>query len=140
MSSAVNGLGSVNPLNLIDLPESTAPPAATVSTPQSGGVSAAQELGAMEKNGSLDSLLSASVAVGVLQIADPTSVSPNAGTDVSNLVNQLISAYSTPTEQQSSNQGTAASLSNNPALAIIQAMEADGAFGPSLMGSSGTLG
>lgn len=69
MSSAINGLGSVSPLSL-SVPAATATPS-TPSTSETDGVTAQQELSAMEKSGSLNSLLSASVAVGVLQILNP---------------------------------------------------------------------
>jgi len=125
MSSAVSAPGTFDPSTLIN---SLAPPpaATTTSATEINGVSVQQEFTAMQKNGDLNSLLSDSLAVGVLQFADPTLSS---GTDIQNMVNQLIAAY-TPGETSSSTTPTsAAALSTNPALALIQTMEASGAFG-----------
>jgi hypothetical protein len=116
MSSAVNSLSSVNPLSLSD-PAAAATPS-TATTSGTDGVTAQQELSAMEQNGSLDSLLSASVAVGVLQILDPGPEPATGQTGISNLVNQLLAAYTS----------SSSSSSANPGLALVQDMEADGSL------------
>ena len=114
MSSAVTGVGSFNPLALIDSPTAATPSAQAAA--QDSGVTAAQEFTAMKNSGDLNGLLSDSVAVGVMQIADSGSAPAGAGTEISSLVNQLIAAYDPP-------QQSAASLSTNPALAIIQTVD-----------------
>ena len=142
MSSAVNGLGSFDPSSLISSLTAPASSAATSTSP-TGGVSAQQELTALQKNGDLNALLSDSVAVGVMQIASTGSTPSGAGTDLSSLVNQLIAAYAAPETSTSSAAGgnppqSAATLSTNPVLAIIQTMESTGAFGPAGLDSTGT--
>ncbi|MGA3024887.1 MAG: hypothetical protein ABSF98_08975 [Bryobacteraceae bacterium] len=136
MSSAVNGLGSSDQLALINsliAPASTNTPAAPPS-----GVSAQQELTALQKNGDLTGLLSDNIAVGVMQIANSTSTSSLAGTSLTSLVSQLISAYTSSAEPSTSSssgsaaQQSAATLSTNPGLAIIQEMENAGTFSPTL--------
>jgi hypothetical protein len=123
MGSAVTGPGSLNPLSLLNAlyapAQSTAPSAAT------GGVTAQQEFTAMQNSGDLNGLLSDSVAIGVMQIADSSTAPSGAGVDMSNLVNQLIAAYAPAGEpgSASATPQTAASLSTNPALAIIQTVE-----------------
>jgi hypothetical protein len=141
MGSAVNGLGSFDPSTLINSLIAPAPSGASAAT--TNGVSAPQEFSALQQNGDLEGLLSDNIAVGVMQIANSTATQPVAGTDVSNLVNQLIAAYATPAEASTSSSGgsaaqqSAATLSTNPALAIIQAMESAGAFGSTLTDSIG---
>ena len=76
----------------------------------------------MEKNGSLDSLLSASVAVGVLQILNPGPEPATGQTGISNLVNQLLSAYTNSPSSSSSTSTT------DPGLAVLQDMEASGSL------------
>ena len=107
MGSALNGLGSLNTLTLIDSLNAPASPA-TVAAPTNEGESAASH-----SSGDFNGLLSDSLAVGVMQISDSASGPSGAGTDM------LIAAY-TPAEH------TAASLSTNPALAIIQTVEGAG--------------
>jgi len=114
MGSAVNGLGAFNPLTLID---SLTPSPASASSEATNEVSAQQEFSALQKSGDLSSVLSDSVAVGVLQFADPSSTPSTQGPDLSSLVSQLIAAY-TPSESSSSTspggstaQPSAASLS-----------------------------
>lgn len=130
MGSSVNGLGSFDPLTFLN--SLTAPASSANSAASTNGVSAQQEFSAMQKHGDLNSLLSDSLAVGVLQMAEPSSAQSATGTDLSNLVNQLIAAY-TPRGSASS----AATLSTNPALAIIQSLEATGALGSDITDSIG---
>lgn len=131
MGSIVNGLGSYNPATLIHSLTASAPSATPAV--ETNVVTAKQELAAMQKNGDLSSMLSANIAVGVLQLADPSSAMA-AGTDMSALVHQLISAYVDSTGAPASNTSTqsAATLPANPALAIIQSLENAGAFAPIL--------
>jgi hypothetical protein len=124
MSSAVNSLSSLSPLSL-SVPAATTAPSLT-TTSETDGVTAQQELSAMEKNGSLDSVLSDSVAVGVLQIMNPGPEPATGQTGISNLVNQLLSAYQSSSSTSSSSSSS--SPSTNPGLALIQDMEADGSF------------
>jgi hypothetical protein len=143
MSSAVNGLGSFDPLTLIN--SLTASAQSTTAAASTSGVSAKDEFSALLKSGDLEGLLSDNIAVGVMQIANPSSTSSTAGTDLTSMVNQLISAYATPaaasTSSSSSGSSTAQqsadTLPMNPALAIIQAMEKSGALGPTLADSIG---
>lgn len=136
MSSAVGGLGSFDPLSLIN--SLTAPAASATSASDTNGVSAQQEFSALQKSGDLNSLLSDSVAIGVMQMADSASMPSVAASDIPNMVNQLIAAY-TPGDATSSAGGsaqqTAAALSTNPALAIIQSLETMGAVGPTVSDS-----
>jgi len=141
MSSAVNGLGSFDPLTLIN--SLTASAQSTTAAASTSGVSAKEEFSALLKSGDLEGLLSDNIAVGVMQIANPSSTSSTAGTDLTSMVNQLISAYATPTAASTSSSGSstaqqsADTLPMNPALAIIQAMEKSGALGPTLADSIG---
>ena len=130
MGSAVSGLGSYDPSKLNELLTPTASSANSVV--KTSGVSAKQELAAMRENGDLESVLSDSIAAGVLQVTYPSTTSPVAATDVSSLVNQLIAAYSTPADGTSASgisDKSAAALPTNPALAIIQALENAGLLG-----------
>jgi hypothetical protein len=136
MSSAVSALGSFDPTTLIN--SLTAPAASSTTAADTNGVSAQQEFSAMAKNGDLNSLLSDSVAVGVMQFSDASSTPSAAVTDIPNMVNQLIAAYTPGQEDSSSSQAqqqSAAMLSTNPALAIIQALETSGAMGSTLADS-----
>jgi hypothetical protein len=141
MSSAVNGLGSFDPLTLIN--SLTASAQSTTAAASTSGVSAKEEFSALLKSGDLEGLLSDNIAVGVMQIANPSSTSSTVGTDLTSMVNQLISAYATPTAASTSSSGSstaqqsADTLPMNPALAIIQAMEKSGALGPTLADSIG---
>jgi hypothetical protein len=142
MSSAVNGLGSFDPLTLIN--SLTASAQSTTAAASTSGVSAKDEFSALLKSGDLEGLLSDNIAVGVMQIANPSSTSSTAGTDLTSMVNQLISAYATPAAASTSSssgsstaQQSADTLPMNPALAIIQAMEKSGALGPTLADSIG---
>ena len=124
MGSAVNGPGSLNSLSLLDA--LYAPAQSTAPSDPTGGVTAQQEFTAMQNSGDLNGLLSDSVAVGVMQIADSSTAPSGAGTDMSNLVNQLIAAYTPAGEPGTSATPapqTAAALSTNPGLAIIQTVE-----------------
>jgi len=114
MGAAVNSLSSADPLSL-SVPAAAAT-SSTATTSETNGVSAQQELSAMEKNGSLESLLSASVAVGVLQILNPGPEPATGQPGVSNLVNQLLAAYTS----------SSSTSSTNAALAEVQDMEAGG--------------
>jgi hypothetical protein len=141
MSSSVSGLGSFDPSWLIN--SLTAPvPSATTSASQVTGVSAQEEFSALRKSGDLNGMLSDSVAVGVMQIAYAGSAPSGAATDLSGLVNQLIAAYTTPEASSSTSGSTprqsAAALSTNPGLAIIQTMENLGTFGPADSGLTAT--
>jgi hypothetical protein len=118
----------------------------------------------MQQSGDLGGLLSDSVAVGVMQISEPSTTPSSASADVSDLVNQLIAAYATPADTPASAAPaatpapatssststvaspapaaspaptTAADLSINPALAIIQAMVGSGSLGSTLADSAG---
>jgi len=79
----------------------------------------------MEQNGSLNSLLGASVAVGVLQILNPGPEPVTGQTGMSNLVNQLLAAYTGSSTSSASNSST----STDPGLAVLQDMEANGSLG-----------
>jgi len=130
MSSALNSLSSLSPLSLSvpaaatasSAPTTSAATASAATSSQSDGVSAQQELTAMEKDGSLESMLSASVAVGVLQILDPGPEPATGQTGISSLVNQLLAAYTSSSSPSST----------NPGLAEVQAMEADGSLSDGL--------
>jgi len=123
MSSAVNSLSSVNPLSLsVPAAATSAPTSPAATTSPTGGVTAQQELSAMEQNGSLESMLSASVAVGVLQILNPGPEPATGQTGISNLVNQLLAAYTNSSTSSSSTS------SSDPGLAVLQDMEADGSL------------
>jgi len=137
MGSAITGLTSFDPSALIN--SLIAPATSTTQPATIAGVSAQQEFSALEKNGDLEGLLSDNIAIGVMQIANPSPTTPAAATDVSNLVSQLISAYTTPA---ASTQQSAATPSTNPAMAIIKAMEQTGTFGSTMADSVGvsTLG
>jgi hypothetical protein len=73
-----------------------------------------------------------------MQFSDASSTPSAAVTDIPNMVNQLIAAYTPGQEDSSSSQAqqqSAAMLSTNPALAIIQALETSGAMGSTLADS-----
>jgi hypothetical protein len=175
MGSSITGVNSFNPSALLS--SLLSPTSSTASsTTTTNGVSAQQELSAMQQSGDLGGLLSDSVAVGVMQISEPSATPSSASTDVSNLVNQLIAAYApsagtpvsasaatpapatgsssapsvtSPTTSPASGTNsstatsaigsraptTAADLSTDPALAIIQAMVETGSLGSTLADS-----
>jgi len=139
MSSTVNGLSSFDPLALIN--SLIAPVTSAASTATTNVVSPQQELSAMQKSGDLEGLLSDNIAVGVMQIANPASTPSAAGTGVTSLVNQLIAAYTSPAAPEASSTSSsatpqsAATLSTNPALATIQAMESAGSLNSTLADS-----
>ncbi len=131
MGSAVSGLGSPDTSSLIST--LLAPASATTPATQIGDVTAQQELTAMQKSGDLAGLLSDSVAIGVMQFAD-ASTSTGVAPDLNSLMTRLISAYANPTGTSASSTGagtasvqqSAAALSTNPGMAIIQEMEQQG--------------
>jgi hypothetical protein len=139
MGATVNGLGSFDPSTLLD--SLTGPAASAPSTGLTNGVTAQQEFSAMQQSGDLSSLLSDSVAVGVLQFANPATTPSSTGTDFSTMISQLIAAY-TPVAAASSVSGntpapSAATLSTNPALAIIQELEQTGVLSSTMSDAVG---
>ncbi|HTP89694.1 MAG TPA: hypothetical protein VMJ34_22260 [Bryobacteraceae bacterium] len=128
MGSAVSGLGSFDPTNLI---RSTTPTASSAtSAVKTRSVSAKQEQAALQESGQGESLLSGSIAAGVLQITNPPPATPVAEADVSNQMNQVIAAYTTPPEGDNTAHQSAATWPSNPALALLQALENAGVLGP----------
>ena len=130
MGSAVSGLGSFDPSTLI---KSLAPTASSAtSAVKTRGVSARQELSALQESGQVGSLLSDSIAAGVIQITNAPPATPVPETDASNQANNLIAAYTMPGDpaEDSAARKSAATLPTNAALAILQAMENAGVLGP----------
>ena len=100
--------GSISPLSYLDAsvyqnlpPTSSAASAAGASA----GVSATQELQAMQQQGNFQAFLNDSMASALLQPADGASSGTSANTLIDNMLQQVLGAYQTQSTPNNSSVG-----------------------------------
>jgi hypothetical protein len=99
MASATNALSYLDPSAYQNIvPSSTTSASAASSSVPSAGVSATDEIKAMESQGDFQAFLSSSMALALLQPAGTTdSATTDSATLVTNMLQQVLSAYQTQT-------------------------------------------